>query len=359
MASATTSSGTSHSWPLSDLAEGIKSYYIRCKNSAGDVNTDDYTISFAVTSPTCAYSTKASCEGIPTCHWCNISSSCAYASTTFVCQSNADCGYLNDSCTGNSWSDYNGNGIWDSALKTCSSCMSCSNPVTTIRSNDSVWCSKCDSSAPSTNIFYQQSTGTNISITYSDNCNATVYYIIDNGATQLYSSPLPALTGIHNYTYWATDMQGNIAPKKTAILNITPSGTNDSTIDSSVLNNVNDNQSNLITTIKTIEFTPEAPVKTITLSLKISSAFPSVTVKELSAIPVSPPQEKVYTYLNITKENFSNSDIDNATIEFKVDKTWIENNNIRSVYLARYENAWGKLMTETVGSENDYKIYKA
>jgi len=51
MASSATPSGTSHSWPLSGLSDGIKNYYVKCKDSLGNRNAYDYPISFAVSLP--------------------------------------------------------------------------------------------------------------------------------------------------------------------------------------------------------------------------------------------------------------------------------------------------------------------
>ncbi|CAG0951391.1 MAG: hypothetical protein OIN86_08545 [Candidatus Methanoperedens sp.] len=48
MTSTTTVSDMSHSWPLSGLTNGLKIYYIKCKDTAGNKNTDDHAISFTV-----------------------------------------------------------------------------------------------------------------------------------------------------------------------------------------------------------------------------------------------------------------------------------------------------------------------
>jgi|GEM_PF-1687571 len=50
MTSSTTASDTSHSWSLSGLTSGTKYYYVKCKDTAGNMNADDYTISFTVSS---------------------------------------------------------------------------------------------------------------------------------------------------------------------------------------------------------------------------------------------------------------------------------------------------------------------
>ncbi len=110
----------------------------------------------------------------------------------------------------------------------------------------------------------------------------------------------------------------------------------------------------------------QVPVK-IAVSLKSDATSPSVKITaggspSSSGIP-APQGDAVYHYLDITKTNFNNSDIETATIEFEVNLSWISENGINNVYLARYENgsgSWKKLRTELVNStqfSNSYKAY--
>ena len=43
----------------------------------------------------------------------------------------------------------------------------------------------------------------------------------------------------------------------------------------------------------------------------------------------------------------NNSIIENATIDFRINNSWINENEILNVYLARYENRWINLETES------------
>ncbi len=98
----------------------------------------------------------------------------------------------------------------------------------------------------------------------------------------------------------------------------------------------------------------------VRINLKKDATNPSVKIKTETAIPVPAPSGQVYRqYLNITKDSFSDSDIENATIEFKVSKSWIELNKPAEIYLARYNNGWQKLRTELIGSTSEYNIYRA
>ncbi len=75
--------------------------------------------------------------------------------------------------------------------------------------------------------------------------------------------------------------------------------------------------------------------------------------------PPTAPSGSVYHYINITKKNFNNSQIENATIDFKVNKSWISKNNFTRIWLAHYDNGWSKLKTDLVNSTTTVNYYRA
>jgi len=208
-------------------APGSYEYVISAKDPAGNLATSAAK-TFTVTASSCAYSTMSSCEGVSACQWCNASSSCSQSETQFACLSDSSCGQANDSCVGGNWNDYNGDGKWNSASKVCFACTSCNNPTGNVRGKDQVWCSNCDPSAPLTVI--SPLSGTSwpapqlVSLASSDECNATIYYSIDNGIANAYSGPFSGLAGGHNYTYWAVDGKGNAEARKTASITLNAAG---------------------------------------------------------------------------------------------------------------------------------------
>ncbi len=105
--------------------------------------------------------------------------------------------------------------------------------------------------------------------------------------------------------------------------------------------------------------TPNEPLTKVVVNLKQSLDSPSITVVKMESVPVSAPQESVYQYINITKNNFNNSQIKNASIEFAVNKSWILAGNFANISLARYENGWSKLKTELTNNTGKQNIYKA
>lgn len=107
---------------------------------------------------------------------------------------------------------------------------------------------------------------------------------------------------------------------------------------------------------------PNDVVTKIKINLKVALTSPSVAVSKLTAAPasVSAPVEKVYQYLSITKTNFIDVNIDNATIEFSVTKSWMTSNSLTNISLARYDGTkWNKLKTEFVSSTSDMNKYVA
>ncbi|MBU4245745.1 MAG: PGF-pre-PGF domain-containing protein [Nanoarchaeota archaeon] len=101
------------------------------------------------------------------------------------------------------------------------------------------------------------------------------------------------------------------------------------------------------------------PVTKVEIYLKSSMTNPAVSVTKKQSVSFAAPPNKVYQYLEISKNNFNNSDIDEALIEFTVNKSWIVSNNITSIYLSRYDNGWIALNTQLVNSTEKYTTYSA
>lgn len=122
--------------------------------------------------------------------------------------------------------------------------------------------------------------------------------------------------------------------------------------------------------------TPEAPASfefenAVISELKISvvrtveNAW--VDIRELTErpadVPMAPPG-LTYRYLSIAKENIEDNDISSVTITFKVEKTWIDLQEIdeNKIKLNRYSvenNEWVSLPTNKVGEDNTHVHYSA
>ena len=110
---------------------------------------------------------------------------------------------------------------------------------------------------------------------------------------------------------------------------------------------------------------PEIGFKQINITVKNQANNVRITVTKLDDKPASIVHEivgKVYKYMEITAEKINETHIDKVKIQFEVNKTWINDNNIDpdTVALNRYRvNAWERLQTRKTSEDNDFVYYEA
>jgi len=115
---------------------------------------------------------------------------------------------------------------------------------------------------------------------------------------------------------------------------------------------------NIIT--NSIKVTPSNnPLTKVEITLKASKTNPAISVTKVSSVSVAAPAGYPYQYLEVSKNNFNDSDIETATIEFRVNLSWINANRITSIYLLRYAGGWDKLATNLTNSTESYNSYRA
>lgn len=91
----------------------------------------------------------------------------------------------------------------------------------------------------------------------------------------------------------------------------------------------------------------------------------SITVKniqEIDGLNVTNITDLCYAYYNITAENITGLNITNATIFFKVNRSWIASNDINesSIRMCRYEDGnWTYLLTSKIGEDNESLYFSA
>lgn len=75
----------------------------------------------------------------------------------------------------------------------------------------------------------------------------------------------------------------------------------------------------------------------------------------------SDPSNEVYRFVELNPVNISDSDIENVTFEFQVNRSWVEDSRIAddSVRLMRYSDGWEELSTSRTGGSSDYFYYEA
>ncbi|HLC67783.1 MAG TPA: PGF-pre-PGF domain-containing protein, partial [archaeon] len=89
-----------------------------------------------------------------------------------------------------------------------------------------------------------------------------------------------------------------------------------------------------------------------------------ITVIKLDGKPASVTQEAtgtVYQWLNISKENLSNSNIKSAKIRFNVTKSWLTSNGFSAsdIVLKRFTTIWENLQTVQVGESSSEVEYES
>ncbi len=113
----------------------------------------------------------------------------------------------------------------------------------------------------------------------------------------------------------------------------------------------------------TVSFT-NIPVTDVSIKVKNAVSNVQVTITKTDTAPttiaIAAPGQ-TYAYLNIEKTNIQDSDISQVKIKFKVEKSWINANNINSntIALQRYTNGgWTKLTTNKISEDTNFIYFE-
>lgn len=117
-------------------------------------------------------------------------------------------------------------------------------------------------------------------------------------------------------------------------------------------------------------FSIASPVLAVTgMKVKVVNTVTNVqiTATKLDSRPgkvVSDAPGVVNQYLEIAKTNISDADVESVTIDFKVEKSWMETNNINAdtIALHRYNeknDQWSKLDTTKISEDSENISYRA
>ena len=118
---------------------------------------------------------------------------------------------------------------------------------------------------------------------------------------------------------------------------------------------------------------PDAPKKinvtetdSHVVGLEISVRETVTSVKILISSNVgAPPKEvdaRVYSYIEIEKENLNNEEIENVKIKFKVNRSWIRSNELNPEFVSLYRfssNRWDRLSTTLMSVDKESYVYEA
>ncbi|MCK5233699.1 MAG: PGF-pre-PGF domain-containing protein, partial [Candidatus Aenigmarchaeota archaeon] len=116
------------------------------------------------------------------------------------------------------------------------------------------------------------------------------------------------------------------------------------------------------TPLKSITTTPNEIITKISVNLKTEILGPSLSVSKRTSSSVgSSAANAVYHYFEISTVNITDSNIENTTIEFTVNNSWIADNDIDpdSIALNRYTTRWTALPTTRKSNDGTYAYYFA
>jgi PGF-pre-PGF domain-containing protein len=111
--------------------------------------------------------------------------------------------------------------------------------------------------------------------------------------------------------------------------------------------------------------TSDTGITELYIAVKNSTGYVSITVEKLLQKPTDVGTDvsgRVYRYIKITKENLVDENLDRPKIKFKIEKSWINANNIgvTTIALYRYSSgAWNKLTTTKLSEDNTYVYFEA
>jgi len=105
------------------------------------------------------------------------------------------------------------------------------------------------------------------------------------------------------------------------------------------------------------------PFTQVSISVKNRVVNVKISVEKLVEKPAVPePRALVYHFISVTPVNIKDEDIAEAKIKFKVEKSWITQNNIsvNTIALLRFSNnTWNKLTTTKVSEDANYAYFEA
>ncbi len=114
-----------------------------------------------------------------------------------------------------------------------------------------------------------------------------------------------------------------------------------------------------------VEITKPEETNVNKFSITIKNAVNNLVIyiEKVAAKPgeVAQPSGKVYHYLKIEKANLTDDNVNSATIDFQIEKSWLSANNIddSTVALNRFADGWQKLATTKLNESENYVHYSA
>jgi PGF-pre-PGF domain-containing protein len=119
------------------------------------------------------------------------------------------------------------------------------------------------------------------------------------------------------------------------------------------------------TTNVTIAKTEDVAFRQINISVSNAVNNIKLIIAKIPNLPVTIAHDisgKVYHYINIAKENITDSSVNKIYIKFAVNKTWLKSNNVSASNIALYrwsDSKWNELTTTYLSEDASEAFYKA
>lgn len=101
----------------------------------------------------------------------------------------------------------------------------------------------------------------------------------------------------------------------------------------------------------------------ITISVNKELNNVGITLSSLTSKPVTQAAAaSVYQYLELTKNNILEADVNRVTISFRIPKSWLIDNELLPIDISLYRhelNQWNELSTKIINSDENYIFYEA
>lgn len=172
----------------------------------------------------------------------------------------------------------------------------------------------------------------------------------------------PRDVGSYNVDVNISDTANNSVNQSFTIVIVAPTGSGGSSSSAPKIYSV----SSITPDKPAVLFVSESHVYISEVSINVLEELSNVKFKfsEVSALPsnIVKPNAKIFQYLSIYHENINDSQIKNATIKFKVYKSWLSSQHVSEsdIILKRFvDNKWVDLPTVNIGSDGVFVYYEA
>jgi PGF-pre-PGF domain-containing protein len=203
-----------------------------------------------------------------------------------------------------------------------------------------------------------------------------------NGTTSLSADTTPSTAGTYTYKLNSTAGENWTANSSISTLVITVSAASSTTGGSSISGITTTGMvtyinlavgkanitANYITTsgklIANIAKYQDVAIRGLNITVVNNVANIKIMILKLPSLPSNVPYDvngRVYNYISVGEQNFTDADIKSVNITFAVNKTWLTNNNVSALNITMYRwanNKWNDLNAVKVSDDDKEVFYK-